>query len=208
MAMITDPDEFFARGCGRCDRFATPQCSTRRWIEGLNALRRICLDAGLNETLKWSHPGYTHAGRNIALIGAFLGDFRLIFMNPGLLNDTEGVLQPQGPGSQTPSIIRFTDVKQVTEREGVIRVYLRQLMDHAEAGTKPPRTIREIDMPPELADALDADPALSEAYQRLTPGRRNSYLVNLNQAKQSATRTARIEKFRDKIIAGKGALER
>ena len=47
MAMITDPDDYFTKGCGRCERFATPDCSTRPWIEGLNALRRICLELGL-----------------------------------------------------------------------------------------------------------------------------------------------------------------
>jgi uncharacterized protein YdeI (YjbR/CyaY-like superfamily) len=63
-------------------------------------------------------------------------------------------------------------------------------------------------MPDELTEALDADPELAEAFQALTPGRQKSYMFNLNQAKQSATRTARIEAFREKIIAGKGALER
>ena len=206
--MITDPDDYFTQGCGRCDRFATPDCSTRRWIEGLNQLRRICRDEGLAETVKWAHPCYTHQDRNIALLGAFRGDFRLNFMNPGLLQDTYGVLEPQGPESRTPSTIRFTDPAMVGEREPAIRDYLRQLMAHAQAGTRAPRTTREIDMPDELTDALDADPELSEAFQALTPGRRNSYLINLNQAKQPATRSARIEKFRDKIIAGKGALER
>ncbi|MDB5422317.1 MAG: hypothetical protein JWR59_2264 [Brevundimonas sp.] len=208
MAMITDPNDFFTLGCGRCDRFATPECSTRPWIDGLNQLRRICLDAGLEETVKWAHPCYLHAGRNIAIFGAFRSDFRLSFMNPSLLKDTEGLLEPQGPNSQTPSMIRFTAVEQVAEREAVIRAYLRQLMDHAEAGTTAAKTMRELDMPDELADALDADPELSEAFLALTPGRRNSYMFNLNQAKQSATRIARIEKFRDRIIAGKGALER
>lgn len=207
MTMITDPDDFFIKGCGRCDRFATPDCSTRPWIEGLNALRRICLDVGLEETVKWAHPCYMHAGRNIALFGAFRGDFRLSFLNPSLLIDSEGVLEPQGPNSQTPGMIRFTDVEQVGEKEPVIRAYLRQLMDHAEAGTKPPKETREIDMPDELVDALDADPELAEAFHNLTPGRQKSYFFVLNQAKQSATRVARIEKFRGKIIAGKGALE-
>jgi len=208
MAMISDPDDFFTKGCGRCERFATPACSTRRWIDGLNALRRICLDMGLRETVKWAHPCYTHAGRNIAIFGSLLGDFRLSFMNPGLLRDTEGVLAPLGPNSQTPSMIRFTAAGQVGEMAPVIRAYLRQLMDHAEAGTKPPKVEREIDMPDELTDALDADPELAEAFEALTPGRRKSYMFNLNQAKQPATRVARIEKFRGKIIAGKGAMER
>ena len=105
-------------------------------------------------------------------------------------------------------MIRFTAVGQVDEKEPVIRAYLRQLMDHAEAGAKPVRVGREIDMPDELTEALDADPELAEAFQALTPGRQKSYMFNLNQAKQPATRVARIEKFRDKIIAGKGAMER
>ena len=206
--MITDPDDFFTKGCGRCDRFATPDCSTRPWVDGLNSLRRICLDMGLEETVKWAHPCYMHAGRNIAIFGAFRGDFRLSFMNPGLLRDTEGVLEPQGPNSQTPSMIRFTAVGQVGGMEPTIRAYLRQLIDHAEAGTKPPKAEREIDMPDELTEALDADPELAEAFQALTPGRQRSYMFSLNQTRQSPTRVARIEKFRERIIAGKGALER
>jgi uncharacterized protein YdeI (YjbR/CyaY-like superfamily) len=208
MAMISDPDDFFTKGCGRCDRFATPDCSTRRWIAGLDDLRRICLDLGLQETVKWAHPCYMHAGRNIAIFGAFRTDFRLSFLNAGLLQDTEGVLEPQGPNSRTPSMIRFTAVGQVGERAPVIRAYLRRLMDHAEAGTKPPKVDREIDMPEELIEALDADPELAEAFQALTPGRQRSYMFDLNQARQSATRVARIEKFRERIIAGKGAMER
>ena len=208
MAMITDPDDFFTKGCGRCARFATPDCSTRPWIDGLNALRRMCLDLGLAETVKWAHPCYTHAGRNIAILGAFRGDFRLTFMNAALISDAEGVLEPQGPNSGTPAMIRFTAASQPDAMAPIIRAYLRQLMDHAEAGTRPATVAREIDMPDELTDAMDADPILAEAFHALTPGRRKSYMFNLNQAKQSATRTARIEKFRERIIAGKGALER
>jgi uncharacterized protein YdeI (YjbR/CyaY-like superfamily) len=208
MAMITDAGDFFTKGCGRCDRFETPECSTRLWIDGLNDLRHICRNMGLEETVKWAHPTYMHAGRNIAIFGAFKGDFRLSFMNPGLLKDTEGVLEPQGPNSQTPGMIRFTNVEQVGAMEPVIGSYLQQLMVHAEAGTKPPKVEREIDMPDELTEALDTDPELAEAFNALTPGRQKSYLFNLNKAKQSATRVTRIERFRKKIFAGKGAMER
>ena len=45
--MITVIDDYFAKGCGRCERFATPDCSTRQWQAGLLELRQICLDAGL-----------------------------------------------------------------------------------------------------------------------------------------------------------------
>jgi uncharacterized protein YdeI (YjbR/CyaY-like superfamily) len=92
--------------------------------------------------------------------------------------------------------------------EPVIRAYLRRLMDHAEAGTKPPKAERDIDMPDELVEALDADVELAEAFWALTPGRQKSYMFNLNQAKQSATRVARVVRFRAHILAGKGAMER
>lgn len=208
MTMISTPEAYFDKGCGRCERFATEDCSTQHWRRGLVALRRICAELGLEETVKWGHPCYMHAGRNIAIFGAFRGDFRLSFMNAALIYDRDGLLERQGPSSQTPSMFRFTSVDQVGERAPAIRAYLRQLMDHADAGTRPQKTAREIDMPDELVEALDADPELAEAFMTLTPGRRTGYLLNLNQAKQSATRTARILKFRERIMAGKGVLER
>lgn len=206
--MITDIELYFTKGCGRCERFDTPDCSTRRWEEGLLALRRICRDAGLEETLKWAHPCYVHAGRNIAIIGAFRGDFRLSFFNAALMKDPEGVLERQGPNTKHPDMIRFTDNAQVAEREPIIRAYLAEARGYAEAGIKPPREESEIVLPDELVDALDADPELAEAFHGLTPGRQRSYVINLNGAKKSETRVARIERFRDKILAGKGATER
>ena len=37
--MITEIEDYFTRGCGRCGRFDTPDCSARRWQEGIVALR-------------------------------------------------------------------------------------------------------------------------------------------------------------------------
>ena len=206
--MITDIEEYFTKGCGRCDRFATPDCSTRRWIDGLNDLRRICREMGLSEHVKWAHPVYMHADRNIGLIGAFRDDFRFTFMNGSLLKDPEGVLRPAGPNSAVKNVLYFTSNDGPAQLEPVIRAYLAELMDYAERGVKPPKVERELDWPEELTEALDTDTELAEAFNALTPGRQKSYVINLNGAKQSATRVARIAKFRDRILAGKGALER
>ena len=208
MTMITDPDDYFARGCGRCARFDTPDCSAMIWAEGQAALRAICLEAGLAETAKWGHPCYMHAGRNIVIMGAFRDNFRLTFFNAALMKDPEGILEKQGANTQHPDMIRFTANAQVRERADIIRAYLAEAMGYAAAGLKPPKVEREVPIPDELVDALDADPELAEAFAALTPGRQKSYAFNLNQAKQSATRVARIAKFREKILAGKGAMER
>lgn len=206
--MITDIEDFFSKGCGRCDRFATADCSTRQWAHGLNELRRICLASGLVETVKWGHPCYMHAGRNIVIIGAFRGDFRLSFFHAALMKDPEGVLEKQGPNTKHPDMIRFVDNAQVTKMEPVILSYLKEAMGYAQAGIKPPKEESEIELPDELIEALDSDPELAEAFHGLTPGRKKSYAINLNSVKKSETRVSRIAKFRDHILAGKGALER
>ena len=206
--MITDIEDFFSKGCGRCDRFATADCSTRQWAHGLNELRRICLASGLVETVKWGHPCYMHAGRNIVIIGAFRGDFRLSFFHAALMKDPEGVLEKQGLNTKHPDMIRFVANAQVTKMEPVILSYLKEAMGYAQAGVKPPREESEIELPDELVEALDSDPELAEAFHGLTPGRKKSYAINLKSVKKSETRVSRIAKFRDHILAGKGALER
>jgi uncharacterized protein YdeI (YjbR/CyaY-like superfamily) len=206
--VITDIEDYFSKGCGRCKRFGTPQCSTKIWTKALADLRRICLKARLTETVKWGHPCYMHAGRNIALIGAFQRDCRLTFMNAALLKDTHGVLEKPGPNTQQASMMRFTDAAQVRQVEPIIKSYLQEALRHAEAGTKAPKEKSEVILPDELVDALDADPELAEAFHGLTPGRQRSYLINLSSAKTSVTKMSRISKFRPRIMAGKGANER
>lgn len=206
--MITDIEEFFNLGCGRCERFATDDCSTRRWAVGLRALRQICLEQNLVETVKWGHPCYAHAGRNIAIIGALRGDFRLSFFNAALMKDPGGVLEKQGPNTRHADMIRFTDNAQVAAMQTTVRAYLQETMGYADAGIKPPKDTAAIELPVELADALAADAELARAFDGLTPGRQRSYVINLNSAKKAETRVSRIVGFRDRILAGKGAQER
>jgi uncharacterized protein YdeI (YjbR/CyaY-like superfamily) len=206
--MITSIEAYFAQGCGRCERFATPDCSTRQWIQGLTDLRRICLASGLSETVKWAHPCYMHGDRNIVILGALRNDFRVSFFHAALLNDPQGILEKQGPNTRHPDMIRFTANTQVAELEPVIRSYLREAIGYAEAGITPPKEPGDIELPDELVTALEADPQLADAFHRLTPGRQKSYVIHLNTAKKPETRIARIARFRDKILAGKGATER
>jgi uncharacterized protein YdeI (YjbR/CyaY-like superfamily) len=208
MPMIILTDDFFEKGCGRCDRFDTADCSTRFWAEGLRELRRICLDQKLTETTKWGHPCYTAGGRNIAIIGALRGDFRLSFFQAALLKDPAGVLEKQGQNTQHADMIRFTDNDQVKAREPVIAAYLQEAMAYAAAGLTAPKAKHTLDLPDEMIDAMDSDPELAEAFHRLTPGRKRSYAIVLNAAKKPETRILRIQKLRPHILAGKGAQER
>lgn len=206
--MITEIEDYFSKGCGRCARFDTPDCSTRLWAQGLADLRALCRAAGLVETVKWGHPCYMHAGRNIALIGAFRDTFRLSFFNASLLDDPADLLEKQGPNSAQAGTVRFTDAAQVTARAPALRALLAQAMAHAKAGRTPARKTTPLKIPAELTDAMDSDPDLAAAFHALTPGRQKSYVLNLNAAKKPETRTARIKAFRERILAGKGAHDR
>jgi uncharacterized protein YdeI (YjbR/CyaY-like superfamily) len=208
MAMITEIEDYFARGCGRCQRFATPDCSARRWAGALATLRGICREAGLGEHVKWGHPCYMHAGRNVAILGAFREEVRITFFEAALIDDPDGLLERQGPNTRVPDALRFRDEATVAAMAPALRGFLAQAKALAEAGLRAPRETPALDLPEEMAEALDADPALAEAFARLTPGRRRSYAIALSSAKASVTRVARIARFRERILAGKGATER
>ena len=205
--MITDIEDFFTKGCGRCPRFETADCSTRRWEPGLQSLRALCRAQGLEESLKWGQPCYRHAGRNLVIFGALRTNFRLSFFDGGLLKDPEGVLEKNGPNSQHADTLRFVHNDEPTRQAGLIQAYIEEAKGYAEAGLKAPKGTQELALPEELIDALDADPELAQAFHALTPGRQKSYILTLNAAKKPETRIARILKYRDKILAGKGAQE-
>jgi uncharacterized protein YdeI (YjbR/CyaY-like superfamily) len=59
-------------------------------------------------------------------------------------------------------------------------------------------------IPDELQDKFDELPALKTAFAALTPGRQRAYILHISGAKQSKTRTSRIEKWTPQILNGKG----
>lgn len=206
--MISQIEDYFDKGCGRCPRFDTPDCATRHWAVGLAQLREICRAAGLKEAVKWGHPCYMWEDRNIAIFGAFRDDFRISFMNATLLKDPQNVLVKRGPHTKTADMICFDNVAGVAPLAATISAYLEEAIGYAKAGLKDTKGVVEVERQPELVDALDADPELAQAFENLTPGRQRSYVLHLASTENPATRIARISKFRDKVLVGKGMSER
>lgn len=133
---------------------------------------------------------------------------RLSFFNAALLTDPRGMLERQGPNTRHPDMIRFTDVTSIGALAPVLRSYLMEAMGYAAGGIRPPREARELDLPQELVEAMEADVELAEAFQALTLGRQRSHVIHLASAKSSETRVRRIMAMRGPILAGKGAQER
>ncbi|WP_223559415.1 YdeI/OmpD-associated family protein [Chryseobacterium lathyri] len=176
-----------------------------QWQKEFEKLRTIILDTGLEEDLKWGCPCYTYQGRNIVLIHGFKEYCALLFFKGSLLSDTQNILIQQTENVQAARQIRFTDLKEITDLEKVIRTYVYEAVEIEKSGIKVPmKKTREFEMPEEFQSKLDRSPELKEAFEALTPGRQRAYLLHFSSAKQSATREARIEKYIPHILTGKG----
>lgn len=206
--MISQIEDYFVKGCGRCDRFSTPNCATQIWRDGIAALRALCLSAGLTETVKWGQPCYTHSGRNIAIIGAQRDGFRLGFFNASLLSNRAGLLVKAGPNTRAPDTARLASAAEVDRHAADLLACIAEAMEHATRGTREATDDRELVLPEELEEALEADPDLAAAFAKLTPGRQRGYAIMIGNAKQPATRHRRVVGYRDRILAGKGPQDR
>ena len=176
-----------------------------KWRAEFAALRAIVLDCGLTEDLKWGQPCYTLDKRNIVLMHGFKDHCALLFFKGALLRDPEHVLIQQTENVQAGRQIRFTDVRQIVGMEAVLKAYVREAIDLERSGAKVSfKTTVEFAVPEEFQMRLDADTALKAAFDALTPGRRRAYLLHFSSAKQSRTRTARVESAAARILERKG----
>ncbi len=178
---------------------------TEKWGKELEKLRAIVLAAGLTEDLKWGQPCYTHDDRNVVILGEFKDYCALSFFKGALLKDPENVLDKPGENTRAGRLIRFTSAAEVDKLEPVIEAYLEEAIEIEKAGLKVDfEEGREVPLPDELKAKLDGDASFKKAWNALTPGRQRGYLLFFTGAKQSKTRDARIEKYRQAIFEGKG----
>ena len=198
-------DPYFTDGCGRCPLGSTPQCRVNLWTEPLRQLRRIVLETGLTEELKWGVPVYTANKKNIVLLGAFKEQCVLGFFKGVLLPDPHGILAKQSENIQDSRVVRFTEVDKVLELEAVLKAYIAEAVRVEKSGLKVQhKTTADFLVPEEFQRELDSHPELKLAFEALTPGRQRAYLYHFAQPKQSQTRATRVEKNVERILAGKG----
>lgn len=206
---IKSVDEYLAFGCGRCQWFQSPKCKVHPWQSLLWELRAIALEAGLVETIKWGVPCYTNAqDKNICIIAAFKSHVSLSFFKGSLLKDPLSVLGSAGPNGQAGTQWKFQSLKQIQEQHEAIVCYLQEALAIEASGIKPtPRPTESLPMVEEFQSELEFNPALKKAFFNLSPGRQKGYLIFFAQAKQSTTRSARVQKYLSKILSGKGMLD-
>ena len=159
------------------------------WREELEKLRAIALGCRLTEELKWGVPCYTFQKSNIVLIHTFKEYCALLFFKGALLNDVHGILIQQTENVQAARQIRFTDVREITGTEAVLKAYIHEAVEVERAGLKVKlKKTSEFAIPEEFQKKLDTNPALKVAFEALTPGRQRGYILHFSAPKQSKTR--------------------
>ncbi|MES2827933.1 MAG: YdeI/OmpD-associated family protein [Bacteroidota bacterium] len=176
-----------------------------KWQQAYSELRRIVLECGLNEELKWGCPCYNLQKNNIVLIHGFKTYCALLFMQGALINDEAEMLVQQTKNVQSARQLRFTTVDQILQNETIIKTYLEAAIAIDKAGLKYElKKTAAFEIPDEFREVLNEMPEVKTAFESLTPGRQRGYLLYFSAAKQAKTRVARIEKYLPKILDGKG----
>jgi len=197
-------DQYLIEGCMRCPKGGTPDCKVHTWHKELNLLRAITLSCGLTEDYKWSMPCYTSQKKNILMIAALKNYCCISFFKGSLLSNNNGLLITPGENSQAFRQFRFTNLDEIIQIEDTIRATIFEAIEVEKAGLKIDFKPLQVSIPEEFQLKLDEFPPLKTAFEALTPGRQKAYLWYFSKAKQSKTRSNRVEKYIPKILKGKG----
>lgn len=177
----------------------------KTWQKEQEKLRGIVLDCKLTEELKWGVPCYTFQESNIVLIHGFKEYCALLFFKGALLKNSKGILVQQTQNVQAARQIRFTNVHEIVKQKATLKAYIQEAIEIEKAGLKVDfKKTKEFNMPGEFQIALKKNPALSKAFDALTPGRQRAYLLHFSAPKQAKTRESRIKKCLPDILKGKG----
>lgn len=183
-----------------------PDYSTYRedWKECEEFMQRLIVKTALHKERKWGIDVFTYEGKNVIAWAGFKNFFSIWFYNGVFLQDPYKVLITASEG-KTKSLRqwRFTDVSQMDE--GRILEYIHESIQTVRDGKiVQPEPAPKAEVDGLFKSALDQDPALKEAFAKLSPGKQRDYIGHIAEAKQEKTKKARLEKIIPLILQGQG----
>jgi uncharacterized protein YdeI (YjbR/CyaY-like superfamily) len=181
----------------------------QQWQQEHKLAREICLNCGLIEDFKWGQPCYTFEGKNVVIFAAQKDYFALGFFKGVLFENESNLLIQPTENMQAGRQIRFTEFEEMKANIEAIEKVIHKAIEIEKAGKKVAfKDTEHFQVPTELTQRFAEDEAYKKAFEALTPGRQRGYLLYFGGAKQSSTRSKRIDKLRDKVFEGKGYNER
>jgi len=177
----------------------------KKWRAEFSKLRDVVLDCPLVEEFKWRVPCYTFEGGNVVMIHGFKEYCAILFVKGSLLPDPSGLLVQQTANVQAARQVRFKNVAEIERLTPILREYILKAIEVEKSGAAVDyKKNTDFTIPDELLNKFDEIPELSSAFHALTPGRQRAYILHFTEPKQSKTRVARVEKYTQHILHGKG----
>ncbi len=175
-----------------------------RWLPALNRLRALAVSSGMQETVKWGAPVYTHLGKNVVGLGAFNLYVGLWFFQGVFLKDSAKVLVNAQEG-KTKAMRQWRFQSEAEIDDDLVRAYIKEAMQNQAAGkTVKPQKGKPLVIPQELQAALDMDAQLREKFRSLSLTRQREFAEHIELAKRVETKSKRMEKIKALILAGTG----
>lgn len=177
---------------------------TDKWHDEYVVLREIALASGIDEDLKWGQPCYTINGKNVFLLHSFKEYIAVFFMKGVIMKDPKGILIQQTPQVQAGRQLRFKNMEEIVKAKKVIKSYIAEAIAIEEAGIEVPmKKPIPAELPADIAGAMKKITGVAAAFKRLTPSAQREYLLYFDGAKKEETRISRVEKYAQRILAGK-----
>ena len=120
------------------------------------------------------------------------------------MKDPKNLLIQQTPNVQAGRQLRFKNLEEIVKAKKVIKAYMLEAIAVEESGVEVPmKKPVPVELPKDIAAAMKKISGLTPAFKKLTPSAQREYMMFFESAKKEETRIARVEKYADKIIAGK-----
>ena len=172
--------------------------------KALTLLRDIINSTELNESVKWSAPVYDLNKKNVVGLGAFKKHFGIWFFNGVFLKDEQNLLVNAQEKTKALRQMRFESIDDIDKN--VVLAYVKEAIENQKLGKeiKPERKGKEVEIPLEFKQELEANSSLFDAFKALTPGKQREYCEHIASAKREATKLSRLEKITPMILNGVG----
>ena len=175
-----------------------------QWTIELSLLRKLMLNAQLEETIKWGAPVYTLKGKNIVGLGAFKSYVGIWFFQGALLKDTRSVLVNAQEGkTQAMRQWRFNRPEEIDE--SLVHQYIKEAIRNQEEGKEiKPEKNKPLVIPQELVTIFKERPEIKASFETLTLSQQRDYTEHIATAKREETKVKRLEKIIPMILEQKG----
>lgn len=190
------------------DKIETYIAKHTKWTDELSLLRKILLEANLEESIKWGAPVYMFENKNIIGIGAFKNHCALWFFKGAMLEDPKNLLF-NAQKDKTKLLRQY----RISTDSDINIPYLKKLIQSAihieKSGVIIPKAPpKKVSIPDLLLDKMDEDLELRTAFSQFTPSKQREFCEYIEQAKRMNTKISRLQKIILLIKSGKSLYQK